>query len=89
MLFMNMYSWDNDKRDKIIERRVEKGTMVPEGVKIIGEWTAVGRDKGFMLCEADDPVLMSQFNMAWNDILKSDLMLVLDTEKDLMGLLKG
>jgi hypothetical protein len=34
---MNVYSWDNEKRDEIITRRVEKGTMVPDGVKILGE----------------------------------------------------
>ena len=63
--------------------------MAPEGLKVVGEWTAVGRDRGFMLFESDDPMLVTQFNMAWNDILKSDLMLVLDTEKDLMSVLKG
>ena len=40
-----------------------------------------------MLFEADDPMLVTQFNMAWNDILEADLMVVLDTEKDLMSVL--
>lgn len=89
MLFMNLYSWDNEKRDEVITRRVEKGTMAPEGVKILGEWTAVGRNLGVLICECDDPTQLSQFNLAWSDILKSDIMLVLDTEKDLIDLLKG
>jgi len=89
MLFMNVYSWDLEKRDEVITRRLEKGMMVPEGVKILGEWTGVGRNKGFMLFEADDPKLISQFNLAWNDILKTDMHLVLDTEKDVIDLLKG
>ena len=89
MLFMNVYSWDVEKRDEIIARRVEKGRMVPEGVKVLGEWTGIGRNTGFMLFESDDPSLISQFNLGWNDILKTDLHLVLDTEKDLIDLLKG
>ena len=89
MLFMNAYSWDPGTRDEVIARRVEKGTMAPEGVKIVGEWTAIGRNKGFLLVETDDPMLLTQFNMAWNDILKTDIMVVLDTEKDLMSVLKG
>jgi len=56
---------------------------------MLGEWTGIGRNKGFMLFESDDPKLVSQFNLAWNDILHTDLHVVLDTEKDLMGLLKG
>ena len=84
-----MYSWDLEKRDEIIKRRLEHGTMAPEGVKVLGEWTGIGRNVGFMLFETEDPKLISQFTLAWNDILKTDLFLVLDTEKDLIDLLKG
>jgi hypothetical protein len=89
MLFISMYSWDIEKRDEIIKRRLERGIMAPEGVKVLGEWTAVSRNVGFTLFEAEDPKLITQFNLAWNDILKIDLLLVLETEKDLIGLLKG
>lgn len=88
MLFVMTYSWDKEKRDEIIKRRLEKGRMVPSGVKILGEWTAIARRVGFMVMEADDPKLMVQGNMAWNDILDYDIFPVLDTEKDLLGLLK-
>lgn len=89
MTFLIVYSWDKDRRDEVIKRRLEKGRMYPSGVKVLGEWTAVGRSKGFLIIEADDPKLISQANIAWNDILDTDLHLVLDTEKDLLGLLKG
>ena len=89
MLFVIVYSWDKDKRDEIIKRRLEKGRLYPSGVKVLGEWTAVGRNKGFLVVEADDPKLLSQANIAWNDILDSDIHLVLDTEEDLVDLLKG
>jgi len=88
MLFMNIYSWDQDKRDEIIKRRLEKGRMFPKGVKVIGEWTAIGRSMGCVLTEVDDPKLLAQANIAWSDILESDIFPVLDTEKDLLGLLK-
>jgi hypothetical protein len=84
-----VYSWDKDKRDEIIKRRLEKGTMAPSGSKILSEWTAVGRNVHFALVEADDPKLLAQATIAWNDIMDVDPHLVLDTEKDLLGLLKG
>jgi hypothetical protein len=89
MLFINMYTWDIEKRDEIIKRRVDNGRMTAEGVKVLGEWTAVGKNMGFMLFEAEDPKLISQSNLAWSDIIKIENLLVLDTEKDLIDLLKG
>jgi len=37
MLFLNVYSYKEGKREEIIARRLEKGRAEPEGVKIIGE----------------------------------------------------
>ena len=89
MLFVSMYSWDKEKRDEVIKRRLERGVMIPSGIKRIGEWTAIGRRVGFSVTETDDPKLLVQANMAWNDIVDYDIFPVLDTEKDLLGLLKG
>lgn len=89
MLFMVVYSWDKDNRDEIIKRRLEKGTMFPSGAKILSEYTAVGRNVHFGLVEVDDPKLLTEGTIAWNDIMDVDPHLVLDTQKDLLGLLKG
>ena len=88
MLFVIMYSWEKEKRDEIIKRRLEKGRMVPKGVKVLGEWTAIGKRVGFEVIEADDPKLIVQGNLAWNDIIDLEVYPVLDTEKDLLGLLE-
>jgi hypothetical protein len=87
MLFMLVYSWTPDRRDAIIKRRLEKGPMNPKGVKIVGEWTAM-ENRDFCLVEAADPKLLTQTVLAWNDILSVEVHMVLDTEKDLLGLLK-
>jgi len=88
MLYVMVYSWEKEKRDEIIKRRLEKGTMLPSGVKILGEWTTIGRNEGFMVIEADDPKLVVQGLLGWNDLVDYDVNPVLDTEKDLLGLLK-
>jgi len=86
MLFLNIYSYKEGKREEIIERRLEKGRAEPEGVKIIGEWTALDGSGGFMVFETDHPDY--SWTLAWNDLLDMQIIPVLDTEKDVIGLLK-
>jgi len=69
----------------IVQRRVEKGRMAPEGVKIIGEWTDAGGHRGFLLFEAPEPKY--EWTIAWSDLMKMDLIPVVDTEIDVMSLL--
>lgn len=39
MLFMIIFNYEPQNRDEIVKRRMEKGSLIPEGVKTIGEWT--------------------------------------------------
>jgi hypothetical protein len=86
MLFLNIYTYREGMREQIIERRLEKGRSEPDGVKIIGEWTALDGSGGFMVFETDKPDY--SWTLAWNDLLDMQLIPVLDTEKDVIGLLK-
>ena len=86
MLFLNIYTYKEGKREAIIARRLEKGRAEPAGVKIIGEWTALDGSGGFMVFEIDKPDY--SWTLAWNDLLDMQLIPILDTEKDVMGLLK-
>jgi len=86
MLFMNVYSYKEGKREEIINRRLEIGTGAPDSVKIIGEWTDLSGTGGYMVFETDKPDYA--WTMAWNDLLDMEIIPILDTEKDVMGLLK-
>jgi len=86
MLFLNIYAYKEGKRDEIIELRLEKGIGVPEGTKLLGEWTALDGSGGYMLFETDKPDYM--WTMMWSELLDMEIVPVLDTEKDVMGLLK-
>ena len=88
MLFMLVSSWTSDMRDEVIKRRLEKGLQYPKEVKVLGEWTVIGQNMDFVLVEADDPKAVAQAHLAWSDILDAEVHLVLETEKDLLGLLK-
>ena len=86
MLFLNIYTYKEGKREEIIERRLEKGIGNPEGVKMIGEWTALDGSGGYMIFETDSPDYA--WTMMLNDLLNMQIVPILDTEKDIMGLLK-
>ena len=60
MLFMVTLSYEPQNRDEIVKRRAEKGALIPEGVKTIGEWTSIGGGKVFRLVETEDPSAMMQ-----------------------------
>ena len=85
MLFMSIYTWEPENRDEIIKRRVEKGSMVPEGVEIIGEWTDLGGSRGFTIYETPMPTI--DWTLAWSDLMKIEVVPIVDLEKDVMGLL--
>lgn len=64
---------------------LEIGTGAPEGVKIIGEWTALDGSGGYLIFETDKPDY--SWTMKWNDLLDMEMIPIVDTEKDVMGLL--
>jgi len=80
MLFMNIYTWEPGQRDALIKRRTEKkGPTLAEGVKKIHEWTDVSGGRGFMICEANDQKAIMKSVMGWSDLMKEEIVLLLDT----------
>ena len=86
MIFLNAYTYKQGKRDEIIQRRVEKGIGQPEDMKILGEWTALDGSGGYMIFETNR--FDYAWTMMWNDLLDMEIIPIVDTEKDVMGLLK-
>lgn len=81
MLFMSIYSFEPAKRNEIIKRRMEKGTGLREGVKVIGEWTDLGGGRGFLLIEAEDPKVLMAGTLAWSDLMEIQSVPVIQTEE--------
>lgn len=86
MLFLNTYYFKEGKREEIIKQRVEQGHGAPESVKIIGQWSRLDGSGGFTIFETDTPDYT--WTMMWSDLLEMEIIPILDTEKDVMSLLK-
>ena len=81
MLFMTIYTYEPKEREAVIKRRLEQGAMTPPGMKIIGEWSALGGGRVFRLVEADDPQVMLGATAAWADLGKIEVFPVMETEE--------
>jgi hypothetical protein len=81
MLFMTVFTYGPSQRDEVIRRRVEKGALVPKGIKMLGEWSYAGDGRVFRLFESDDPTAMADSAMSWTDLGKLEVYPVVEVDK--------
>ena len=83
MMFMTVFTYPPERRDEIIKRRIDKGSMIPEGVKSLGEWSDLGGGRVFRLIDVatDDLKALLAGSRAWNDLGKVELVPVAETEQ--------
>jgi hypothetical protein len=55
--------------------------MTAPGIKVIGEWLALGGHRGFMLIEAQDAKDVMATTLAWSDLLRFESVAVMETEE--------
>ena len=87
MLFMSIYTWEPEKGDEVVKRRATE--KIPEGIKMVGEWKDLGRGRVFRLFEAVDPKVILAMSSAWEDLGKTEIVPVMETEEVLKLLPKG
>ena len=83
MLFMIIYTWEPGQRNEVVKRRMQKGRLIPEGVKVLGEWTDLGGGRGFLLVESNDSKALMSGSRAWLDLMKMEAVPVMDTEESM------
>jgi hypothetical protein len=81
MLFMTVFTYKPGNRDEVIKRRLDKGPLVPEGVKVLGEWSYTGSGRVFRLIEAADANAAFKGAYAWSDLGTVESYPVMETDK--------
>jgi len=79
MLFMAVFTYDPQDRDRVIERRMKKPES-PKGVKVKGEWFDISGHRVFRLFEAEDAAHLAALFYDWSDLGVSELIPVVETE---------
>ena len=67
----------------MIKRRVEKGPLLADEAKVIGEWSAIAGGKVFRLVEITDALAAPAASRAWTDLGKAEMIPVIVTEEAL------
>lgn len=81
MLYMVIFTYEPEKRDEILKRRLEKGPLVPDGVRMLGEWSAIAGGRVFRLIDVSDPAAALAGFRAWTDLGKGEAVPVIETEE--------
>ena len=88
MLFLVICNYGPEVRDEITLRRAQKGIMMPEGIKVVGEWSPLTGGQVYLVLEGDDPALFLAAARAWSDLMTIESIPIIETEK-MMELLKA
>ena len=81
MLFMGITTRTPERRNEMVKRAKEKGSMTPEGIKLINEWIDVTGGRSFALFEANKPNDILRWIYAWSDIIKFEVTPVMESER--------
>lgn len=73
MLFMVIEHFKNQDAAPVYRRFLERGRMMPEGLKYIDSWVDADFGKCFQLMETDDPQLFEQWVAAWEDLVNFEI----------------
>lgn len=78
MKYMTRWSIKEENFAAAVERFATNPPVVPEGVTMLGRWHEMGSGDGFALFEADDPVAVARYVLAWADLVDQKVYPVID-----------
>lgn len=80
MKFITTFTFEPEsgRRDEAIARFQKTGGQPPEGVKLLGRWTAADFSGGFVLIESDDTAALTRFALMWSDLMELHIVPVVE-----------
>ena len=70
MILVTVYSYPPENREACKARfKQTKGGVPPAGIKLLGQWNAIGDGKGVTIFESDDPMAMAKWAHDWSDLV--------------------
>lgn len=79
MLFLVIFDYAPGNRDKLMDKYIKKGPMLPEGFKVVGMWSSIGGGRVCSVYETNDPEALAKFGHEWNDLGKSEVIPIMET----------
>ena len=73
MKFMVSWTIPSGNCKGALDRFLETGAPVPEGLTKLGRWHAPSSTRGWLLVESDDLTMLAQHLSEWADLLEFDV----------------
>ena len=67
-----------EKRHEAIARFLKTGGLPPMGATLLGRWSRLDFTQGYYLLESDDSTALTEFALAWNDLMKIEIVPVIE-----------
>jgi len=81
MKYMSVWTIKSKNFEAAVKRFKEANPQPTAGVKLIARWHEMGTGKGFALLDADDPVALAKFMLAWADLVDQKIVPVMTDEE--------
>lgn len=80
MKYMVCWTIPPENYTEAVDAFLEGGAPMPEGLNALGRWHAPGSNKGWLLCETDNPVSLAEHMAEWAHLLNTDVTPVIGDE---------
>jgi hypothetical protein len=80
MKFMLTFTMKLETRDAAFARFGKTQGRPPKGVTLLGRWMRVDLSGGYDLLESDDPTAITEFALAWSDLLELSVVPVVEDQ---------
>ena len=70
-----------DSVSAVYERFRESGRMMPDGLTYIDSWIESSFERCFLLAECDDPRLIQEWVLSWNDLMEFEVVPVVGSKE--------
>ena len=81
MKYMLCWSIPTQNYNAALDAFLAGGAPMPEGLTAIGRWHAPGSYRGWLLCETDDLVALSQHAAEWAPMLDIEITPIIEDDE--------
>jgi fatty-acid desaturase len=81
MLFMVIEKFKNGDARAVYSRALERGRMLPDGLRYVESWVEANLQRCFQLMECDDPRLFQEWVARWQDLVDFEIVPIVPSKQ--------
>jgi hypothetical protein len=81
LLYMIIEHFKNQDPKPVYRRFQDRGRLAPEGLRYVSSWVDEKLECCFQLMEAEDPKLLNEWILNWNDLVEFEVYPVISSKE--------